>query len=98
MKEIQEKSGNIDFLDALWSGVRCGRTLNSSKLLCMSSLPASMKRIRSKQLRKRDNTVSPIISLCELSIAMKTRVLIRSGPKPNAGFPYPNDVSDKISL
>ena len=86
MKEIQEKSGNIDFLDARWSGVRSGRILNSSKLLCMSSLPASMKRIRSKQLRKRDNTVSPIISLYELSIAMETRVLIRSGPKPNAGF------------
>ena len=26
--------------------VGCGRILNSSKLLCMSSLPASMKRIR----------------------------------------------------
>ena len=56
-KEIQEKSGNIDFLDAqgqvtLWSGVRPSRISNSSKLLCMSSLPASMKRIRSKTAEK----------------------------------------------
>ena len=29
----------------LWSGVGSGQILNSSKLLCMSSLPASMKRI-----------------------------------------------------
>ena len=26
----------------------------------------------------------PIITLCELSVAMETRVLIRSSPKPNA--------------
>ena len=44
------KRGNIDFLDAqeqltLWSLSRYGPISNSSKLLCMSSLPASMKRI-----------------------------------------------------
>ena len=44
------KKGNIDFLDAqeqltLWSLIGSGRISNSSKLLCMSSLPASMKRI-----------------------------------------------------
>ena len=31
----------------------------------------------------------PIITLWELSVAMETRVLIRSGPKPNAAFPPP---------
>ena len=34
----------------------------------------------------------PIITLWELS-AMETRVLIRSGPKPYATFPLPNDAS-----
>ena len=32
-------------------------------------------------------TIFPIITLWELSVAMDTRVLIRSGPKPNASFP-----------
>ena len=32
-------------------------------------------------------TFFPIITLWELSVAMDTRVLIRSGPKPNAFFP-----------
>ena len=31
--------------------------------------------------------VFPIITLWELSVAMETRVLIRSDPKPNAAFP-----------
>ena len=30
------------------------------------------------------------------SVAMETRVLIRSGPKPNAVFPNLNNASDKI--
>ena len=38
---------------------------------------------------------SPIITLLELSVAMETKVLIRSGPKPNA-VPHPNDASDEI--
>ena len=54
----------------------------------MSSLPASVS----------GNTVFSIIALWELSVAMETKVLIRSGPKPNAAFPYHNDASDKISL
>ena len=33
--------------------------------------------------------VFPIISLCELSVAMETRVPIQPGPKPNAAFPLP---------
>ena len=32
-------------------------------------------------------TFFPILTLWELSVAMDTRVLIRSGPKPNASFP-----------
>ena len=44
------KRDNINFLDAqeqltLWSLIGSGRISTSSKLLCMSSLPASMKRI-----------------------------------------------------
>ena len=34
-------------------------------------------------------TTFPIITLWELSVAMDTRVPIRSGPKPNAAFPPP---------
>ena len=126
-----------------------GRISNSSKLSCMLSLPANMKRIRSrtaqkkwrhhfshykpmgifsdfqgqltphswwsnqaeirtcpsshaclrylqvrigsdeKQQRKSGDTVFTIITLWELSVAMETRVLIRSGPKPNAANPPP---------
>ena len=34
-------------------------------------------------------TFPPIITQWELSVAMKTRVLIQPGPKPNATFPPP---------
>ena len=56
-KKHAKKSGNIDFLDAqgqvtLWSRVGSGQISNSSKLLCMSSLPASMKRIQSQTAGK----------------------------------------------
>ena len=49
-KQQPRKSGNIDFLDAkgqltLWSVVGSVRISNSSKLLRMSLLLASMKRI-----------------------------------------------------
>ena len=57
--------------------VRYGRILNSSEMLWIFSLPASMS----------VHNIFPIISLWELSVAMDTRVLIRSGPKPNASFP-----------
>ena len=62
------------------------RIWNSSDLSCMSLLPASMKRIGWKTAEKSGDTVSPIITLRELSVAMETRVLIRSGPKPYAPF------------
>ena len=40
-----------------------------------------------KQLRKGGDIVFPIISQWGLSIAMETRVLIQSAPKPYAAFP-----------
>ena len=147
-----EKKWQHQFLEAqeqltLWSMVGSGRNSNSSKLLCMPSLSASMKRIwwrtaaekwqhrfshhksmrifsgrsraanpavgspirpnfehlralmhviitckyekdRMKNSREKSgNTVFPIITLWELTVAMETRVLIRSGSKPNAAFP-----------
>ena len=52
------KNGNINFSDAkgqlaLWSVVGSGWISNSSKLLCMSSLPVSMKRIPSRTTEKK---------------------------------------------
>ena len=35
------------------------------------------------------NFFFPIVSQWELSVAKETRVLTRSGPKPNAAFPLP---------
>ena len=42
-----------------------------------------------KRSRKRDDAVFPIITLWELSVAMETRVQIRSGSKPTEAFPPP---------
>ena len=58
--------------------VRSGQISNSSEMLWMFSLLASMKKTRSKM---------KALSLWELSVAMDTRVPIRSGSKPNAAFP-----------
>ena len=69
------------------SVVQSGQNSNSSELKCMSSLPASMKRIGWKLAEKKRRHLFPIITLWELSVAMETRVLIWSGPKPNAAFP-----------
>ena len=62
---------------------------NSSEILCMSSLPASIKRIRSKTTEKRWRHHLPIISQLGLSVAIETRVLIQSAPTPYAVFPPP---------
>ena len=51
------------------SVVGSGRISNSSKLLCMSSLPVSIKGSHQEQPRKRGNTVFQIITL---SVAMET--------------------------
>ena len=78
--------------------VRSGRISNSSEMLWMFSLPASMKKIRLKMKALECSQHFPIITLWELSVAMDTRVPVQSGPKPNAAFPPPNDVSVKIWL
>ena len=76
-----------NFLDAQgqltpWSVVRSGRNSNSSDILCMSSLPASIKKIGSKTAEKRWRHRFPIISQQGLSVAMEARVLFQSAPKP----------------
>ena len=58
----------------LLSVVGSGRISNSCKLLCMSQLPASIKKDPiKKQLRKRDDALFPIITLWELSVAMENQ-------------------------
>ena len=75
-----------NFLDAQgqltpWSVVRSGRNSNSSEILCMSSLPACIKRSDEKQPRKGGDIVFPAISQWRLSVAMETSILIQSAPK-----------------
>ena len=55
----------------------------------MSSLPKSIKKIRSKMKALDGHKLFPIITQSELSVAMETRVPIRSGQKPIAAFPPP---------
>ena len=47
------------------------------------------KKKKKKKTRKGEDIIFPIISLWELSVAMETRVLIQSAPKPYAAFPPP---------
>ena len=47
----------------LWYVVGSGRISNSSKLLCMSSLPVSMKTTQSRTTEKNGDTVFQIITL-----------------------------------
>ena len=75
-KYEKDRMKNIDFLDAqgqetLWSRVRSGRISNSSKHLCMKSLPASMKRIRSETAEKKWQHRFPIISLWGFFLKLK---------------------------
>ena len=67
--------------------VRSGRISNSFEMLWMFLLPASMKKIQSKMKALEWSQHFPHYNPWELSVAMDTRVLIRSGPKPNASFP-----------
>ena len=73
----------------LLSVVGSGRILNSCKLLCMSSLPASIKRIRSKTVEKMWWRPFPHYKPMGAIVAMETRVLIWTASKPNAAFPPP---------
>ena len=63
--------------------IRSGRISNSSEMLWMTSLPTSIKKIRSK-MKAIECSHFPIITLWELFVAMETSVPILPGPKPNA--------------
>ena len=83
-----------NFLDAQgqltpYSVARSGRNSSSSEILCMSLLPASIKGSGKKQPRKGGDIVFPIISHWGLSVAMETRVFIKSASKPYAAFLQP---------
>ena len=69
--------------------IRSGLNSNSSEILCMSSLPASIKRIGSKTTEKSWRHRFPPLCQWALSVAMETRVLIQSVLKPYATFPPP---------
>ena len=73
----------------LLSVVGSGRLSNSCKLSCMSSLPASIKRIRSKTVEKTWWRPFPHYNPMGAIRAMETRVLIWSASKPNAASPTP---------
>ena len=79
-----------------WSDLVKFRT-HVSSYICHRYLQVS-KISDQKQPRKRDDALFPIISLWVLSVAMETKFLIWSAPKPNAAFPPPNDASYKIWL
>ena len=62
---------------------------NPSKILWLSSLTARIKKNQSKMKELEWSQGFPHYSPWELSVAMETRVLIRSGPKPNGVNPPP---------
>ena len=70
----------------LQSFVESGPNSNLFEILWLSSLPASMKKIRSKMKALTCSQHFPHYNPMG-AIAMDIRVLIRSGPKPNAFFP-----------
>ena len=78
--------------------VRSGLISNSSEILWMFLLPASMKKIRSKMKALVWTHIFPIITLWELFVAMETRVPILPGQNLMQSIPHPNDASDKIWL
>ena len=77
--------------------VQSSRISNLSEMLWMFSLPASKNKIRSKMKALECSQHFPIITLWELSVAMDTRVPIRSGPKPNATF-FPTPMMVQIKF
>ena len=60
------------------------RISNPFEILWLSSLPARIKKNQSKMKELEWSQLFPIIILWELFVAMETRVLILSCPKPNA--------------
>ena len=69
----------------VWSGQKS----NSSELLYLSWLPATLMMNRSKMNELAWRQHFSIISLLGLSVAMETRVLIQSASKPYTAFPPP---------
>ena len=62
------------------SKVRSGGIMNSFEMLWLFSLPARMKKIRSKMKALEWSQDFPHFSLWELSVAMETGVLIVQSP------------------
>ena len=85
MRILWDSQGQLTPYSVVWSGWN----LNSFEILCMSLLPASIKRIGSKTTKKGGDIIFPIISQWGLSVAMETRVLIQSSPKTYTAFPPP---------
>ena len=75
--------------------VKSNREKVESEILCMSSLPASIKRIGSKQSRKGGDIVFPIISQWGFLLPCKPEILSHL-PKPYAAFPPSSDATHKI--
>ena len=69
--------------------VQSCRISNPFEISWLSSLPAIIKKNQSKVKELEWSQDFPIITLWELSVAMETRVLIRSSPKPNTVNPPP---------
>ena len=65
------------------------RLSSQSKILWLSLLPARIKKNESKIEELKWSQDFPLINQWELSVAMETRVLIRSSPKPDAVNPPP---------
>ena len=77
--------------------VRSCRISNPFEILWLHSLPARIyEPIKNEEARVTE--ISPIITLWELSVAMETKVLIGSGPKPKTDNPHRNDAPGEILL
>ena len=71
------------------SGVRSCRNWNSSEILCMSSLPASIKRIKSKTTDKRRRNCFPHYKSMGTFCCPGSQSFDPICPKSNAAFPPP---------
>ena len=78
--------------------IRSGRISNSSEMLWMFSLPASMKKIRSKMKALEWSQHFPHYNPMGAIRCHGHQSSDQIWSKPNAAFPHPNDGSDKISL
>ena len=76
--------------------VRSGQISNSFEILWMFSLPASMKKIRSKMKALEWFNIFPIITLWELFVAMIPEFQSYLVQNLMQSIPHPNDASDKI--